>query len=191
MTIPYHYTQRSCWGVYWFHSVHLSFCPFVSLACCVCSVTPTVLDGFFPYYALMIISMRRCDAYNGIWPWCISSRWFSHDFAIKLIKYAPSCHVHSTAHTVLEQSFPYLAHMITSMRVCLMHNKLWPPPVSARSLRHEFVTKLLKYSISCHIPCTTCTVLVGFFPCFSLMIFSMRGCVRHWLLTLTCIFKVI
>ena len=32
-------------GLYWFHSVRLSVCP----ACRVHFVTPTVMDGFFPY----------------------------------------------------------------------------------------------------------------------------------------------
>ena len=36
----------------------------------------TVLDGFFPYLAQMITSMRGCVAYNGLWPWPISSRSF-------------------------------------------------------------------------------------------------------------------
>ena len=46
--------QRSCWGVYWFHSVRLSVRrpsvrPSVCPGCRVRSVTATVLDGFFPY----------------------------------------------------------------------------------------------------------------------------------------------
>ena len=41
--------QRSCWGVYWFHSVRLSVRPSVCPGCRVRSVTSTVLDGFFPY----------------------------------------------------------------------------------------------------------------------------------------------
>ena len=41
--------QRSCWGVYWFHSVRPSICPSVCPGCRVRSVTSTVLDGFFPY----------------------------------------------------------------------------------------------------------------------------------------------
>ena len=41
--------QRSCWEVYWFHSVRLSVLPSVCPACRVHSVTSTVLDRFFPY----------------------------------------------------------------------------------------------------------------------------------------------
>ena len=36
----------------------------------------TVLDGLFPYLAQMITIMRRCVAYNDLWPWPISSRLF-------------------------------------------------------------------------------------------------------------------
>ena len=36
----------------------------------------TVLDGFFPYLAQMITSMRGCVAYNDLWLWPISSRSF-------------------------------------------------------------------------------------------------------------------
>ena len=77
--------QRSCWVVYWFHfdfpsvrrpSVSLSLCPTFH----VCSVTPTVLDGFFPYWAWIITSMRRCVMHYDLWPWPISSRSFSHDW---------------------------------------------------------------------------------------------------------------
>ena len=51
--------------------------------CChVPSITYTVLDGFFPYLAhLMITSMRGCVARNDLWPWPISPRSFSCDVA--------------------------------------------------------------------------------------------------------------
>ena len=32
----------------------------------------TILDGFFPYLAQMITTMRGCVAYNDLWPWPIS-----------------------------------------------------------------------------------------------------------------------
>ena len=54
-------------------------------------------------------------------------RSFSHDVAMKLLKYGTSCHVHSAACTVLDGFSPYLALMITSMRGCVM---LWPWPIS-------------------------------------------------------------
>ena len=89
--------QRSCWG-------HIGFTPSARPcgrpACRVRSVTPVVLDGIFN-------SMRGCVACNDLWPWLISSRPFSHEFAIKLLKYGISCRVHFTAHTVLDGFFPY------------------------------------------------------------------------------------
>ena len=36
----------------------------------------TVLDGFFPYLAQLITSMRWCVAYNDLWPWPIYFRSF-------------------------------------------------------------------------------------------------------------------
>ena len=78
----------------------------------------------------MITSMRECAVCNKLWPWPISSRSFSHVFAIKLLKYDTSCCVRSTALTVLD-IFPYLAQMITSIR-CGTCNDLWPWPISSR-----------------------------------------------------------
>ena len=72
-----------------------------------------------PYLAQMITSMWGYVACNDLWPWIISLRSFSHDFAIKLLKYGTSCHVGSTAHTVLDKLFSYLAQIITSMRGCI------------------------------------------------------------------------
>ena len=54
--------------------------------------------------------MRGCIVCNAIW----------------------SCHVHSTAHAVLDEFFPYLAQIITSMRGCVAHNDLWPWPIFSR-----------------------------------------------------------
>ena len=77
-----------------------TFCRVRSAAC-------TVLDVFVPYLAQMITSMRECVACNDLWPWLISSS-FSHGIAIKLLKYGTSCHVCSTACTVLGGFFPYV-----------------------------------------------------------------------------------
>ena len=103
---------------------------------------------------------------------------FSHDFAKRnLLKYGTSCRVRSTARTVLDGSFPYLAQMITGMRGCFAHNDLCPWPISFRSFRYDFAIKLLKYGISWRVRSTPCTVLDGCFPYFAQMIASMRGCV--------------
>ena len=87
----------------------------------------------------------------------ISSRPFSHDFAIKLLKYDTSCGVRSTTCTVLDGFFPYLAQMITSMRGCVACNDLWPWSISSRSFSHDFAIKLLKYGTSCAVRSTTCS----------------------------------
>ena len=49
----------------------------------------------------MITSMRWCVAHNDFWHWPISSRSFSHEFAIKLLKYVISCRVRCAVHTFL------------------------------------------------------------------------------------------
>ena len=86
----------------------LSVCSSVCPAFRVHSVTPRVLDGFFPSFfpwpistrsfhiRHKITSMRGCVVHNDLWPWPISSRSFRHDFAIKLLKYGTSCGVHSS-----------------------------------------------------------------------------------------------
>ena len=125
----------------------------------------------------MIISMRGYVAHNDLWSWPISSRSFSHNFATRLLKYGTFCHVLSTARTILDGFFSYRAQMITNMRGCVVHNDLWPWPISFRSFCHEFAIKLLKYDTSCRVRSTACTVLDGLFPYLAQMITSMRGCV--------------
>ena len=119
--------------------------------CRVPSVISTVLDEISPYQAQMMTSMRGCVTHSDLWSWPISSRSFRHDFAIKLLKYSTSCHVRSTACTVLDVLFPYLAQMITSMRECVACNDLWPWLISSRSFRHDFEIKTAKiwHILSC------------------------------------------
>ena len=82
-----------------------------------------VLDGFFPYLAQMITSVRGCVAYNDLWPWPISSRSFGLGLENR---------VRSVVSTVPDGFFPYLAQMITSIR-CVACDDLWPWPISSRS----------------------------------------------------------
>ena len=89
----------------------------------------TVLDGFFPYLAQMITSMRGCVAYNDLWPWPVFSRSFGLDLENR---------VRSVASAVLDGFFPYLVQMITSMRRCVACDDLWPWPISSRSLDLDF-----------------------------------------------------
>ena len=148
-------------------------------SCLVHSTAHTVLDGSFLYLAQMITSIRVCAVCKDLWSWPISSRSFSHDFAIKLLKYGTFCRVSSTTCTVLDGFFPYLAQMITIIRGCVMCIDLWPWPISSRSFSHEFAIKLLKYGTSCCVCFTAWTVLDEFFPYLAQMITSMRGWVAH------------
>ena len=84
----------------------------------------TVLDGFFPYLAQIIISIRGCVACDDLWPWPIFSRSFGLDL---------ENHVRSVASTVLDGFSPYLVQMITSMRRCVACHDPWPWPISSRS----------------------------------------------------------
>ena len=56
--------QRSCWGVYWFHSVCPSVCPSVRPSIrptsCVRSVVPTVLVGSIWYLYILSSNFWRC-----------------------------------------------------------------------------------------------------------------------------------
>ena len=119
----------------------------------------TVLDGFFPYLAQMITSMRGCVAYNDPWPWPISSR---------------SCglglenRVRSVASTVLDGFFPYLVQMINSMRGCVACDDLWPWPISSRSFDLD-LENCVRSVVS--------TVQYGFFIYLAQMITVIRGCV--------------
>ena len=99
----------------------------------------------FPYWAQMITNIKGCVARNDFWRWPISFRSFSHDFTIKLLKYATYCCVCSTVCTVLDGFLTYFVQMITSMGGCVASNDLSPWPISSRSFSHDFIVKLLKY----------------------------------------------
>ena len=99
----------------------------------------TVLDGFFPYSAQIITSMRACVAYNDLWPWPISSRWFDLGLENR---------VRSVASTVLDGFFPYLVQMITSMTRCVACDDLWPWPISSRSFDIDFENRVRSVTFS-------------------------------------------
>ena len=119
----------------------------------------TVLDGFFPYLAQMITSMRGCVAYNDIWPWPISSRSFGLGLENR---------VRSVASRVLDGFFPYLIQMITSMRRCVACDDLWPWPISSRSFDLDFENRVRSVTFS---------VLDRLFPYLPQLITTIRGCV--------------
>ena len=119
----------------------------------------TVLDGFFPYLAQMITSMRGCVAYNDLWPWPISSRSFCLGFENR---------VRSVESTVLDGFFPYLVQMITSMRRCVASDDLWPWPLSSRSFDLDFENRVRSVMFS---------VLDWLFPYLPQIITTIRGCV--------------
>ena len=121
----------------------------------------TILDGFFPYLAQMITSMRGCVAYNDLWPWPISSR----SFGLVLENL-----VRSVASTVLDGFFPCLVQMITSMRRCVACDDIWPWPwpISSRSFDLDFEN---------HVRSATFSVVDRLFPYLAQIIISIKGCV--------------
>ena len=118
----------------------------------------TILAGFFPNLTQTITSMRRCVAYNDLWPWPISSRSFGLDLENRVL---------SVASTVLDGFFPYVIQMIT-MRRCVACDDLWSWPISSRSFGLDLENRVLSVAS---------TVLDGFFPYLVQMISSMRRCV--------------
>ena len=119
-----------------------------------------VLDGFFPYLAQMITSVRVCVAYNDLWPWPISSRSFGLGLENR---------VRSVASTVPDGFFPYLAQMITSMRRCVACDDLWPWPRSSRSFDLDLEKNRVR--------CVASAVLDGVFLYLAQMITIIWGCV--------------
>ena len=117
----------------------------------------TVLDGFFPYLAQMITSMRGCVTYNELWPWPISSKSFGLDLENR---------VRSVAFTVLDGFFPYLVQMITSMRRCVACDDFWPWPIFSRSFGLDLDNRVRSVAS---------TVLDGFFPYLVQMITAWEG----------------
>ena len=119
----------------------------------------TVLDGFFPYLAQMIISMRGCVTCNDLWPWPISSRSFGLGLENRVL---------SVASPVLDGFFPYLVQMINSMRGCVACDDPWPWPISSRSFGLDSENRVRSVAF---------TVLNGFFLYMAQIITIIRGCV--------------
>ena len=119
----------------------------------------TVLDGFFPYLAQMITSMRGCVAYNDLWPWPIYSRSFGLDLDHR---------VRSVASTVQDGFFQYLVQMINSLRGCVAFDDRWPWPISLRSFGLD---------LNHRVRSVASTVLDGFFLYLAQIITIIRGCV--------------
>ena len=135
------------------------FGKFVKLSALTLKKKSTVLNGFFPYLAQMIISVRGYVAYNNLWPWPISSRSYDLDLENR---------VRSVASTVPDGFFPYLVQMITSMTRCVACDDLWPWPISSRSFDLDLENRV--HSVAS-------TVLDGFFLCLAQVITIIRGCV--------------
>ena len=80
--------------------------------------------------------------HKDFWHWSTSSRSFINDFTIKLQRYGISFCVHSTACTVLDGFFSYLAQMPTSLRGYVAHNEFGLWSLYSRSFRYVIVMQL-------------------------------------------------
>ena len=155
-----HYHQRVCHVLHFFQNLEIwIFGKFLKFFGVDLEKKSTVLDGFFPYLAQMITSMRGSVAYNDPWPWPISSRSFGLGLENR---------VRSVASTVLDGFFPYLVQMINSIRGCVACDDLWPWPISSRSFDLD-LENCVRSVVS--------TVLYGFFIYLAQMITVIRGCV--------------
>ena len=102
---------------------HIFSCPLYSM----CSSY-----GFFSYLAQMITSFRGSVTCNDLWSWALSSRSFSHNFAIKLLRYGTSLMPALQHVQFCIKIWSYLAQMITTMRVCVACNDLRPWLISSK-----------------------------------------------------------
>ena len=127
----------------------------------------TVVNGFFPYLAQMITSMRGYVAYNDLWPWPISSRSFGLGLENR---------VRSVPSTDRDGFFPYLVQMITSMRRCVACVDLWPWPISSRWFDLDFENRVRSVTFS---------VLDRLFPYLPQIITTIRGCVIYLIFRLS------
>ena len=131
----------------------------------------TVLDGFFPYLAQIITSMRGCITYNDLWPWPISSKSFGLGLENRVC---------SVASRVLDGFFPYLVQMITSMRGCVACDDPWPWPISSRSFRLELENRVRSVAS---------TVLDGFLLYMAQIITIISCCVTCYVFFRICKFE--
>ena len=125
-----------------------------------------VLDGFFWNVAQMITIIRRCVAwyvffrflkfykYFGlqfsmdffhikhkwslVWEGVLHIMAFDLDISSRSFGLGLESRVRSVASTVLNGFFPYLIQVITSMRMCVACDDIWPWPTSSRSFNLDF-----------------------------------------------------
>ena len=113
-------------------------------------------------------------AHNDLWPWPISPRSFSHDFATKLLKYITSC-VHPTAHTLIQfwmESF-YIWHIWSLAWKSMSHATTFGLDLYLQG--HSAMTLQENYqNITDLIVSTACTVLGGFFSYLAQMTTSIK-----------------
>ena len=121
-------TQRSCGGVYWFHSVR----PSVRLSHMPCPLCNVHSSGWIlSILGKMITAIRGCVVHNDLWPWPISSRSLGLDLENR---------VRSVASTVTDGFFLYLAQIITIIRGCVACYDFF------RVWRFEFLAFFKKFS---------------------------------------------
>ena len=111
ITTNYTPTQRSCWGVYWFHSVRPSVCP---------SVRPSRIP--FPLYSIYSSAwILSIFGTNYQWHERVCRMWWplTLTYIFKVFGLGLENRVRSAASTVLDGFFLYLTQMITIIRGCV------------------------------------------------------------------------
>ena len=125
------------------------------------SVTFLVLNRLFPYMPKIIITIRGCvvcKVYNKIHKFQFFANFSNFSaFTLYIKKYA-----------FLLAFFPYLAHIIISIRGCVTCNYLWPWSIFSGSFDLDLENRVRSVAS---------TVLGGFFPYLVQMLTSIRRCV--------------
>ena len=83
-------------------------------------------------------------------------------------------HIRSVAPAIMNEFFPYLAQLITSIKRCVSYNGIWPWHIASSSTSYNLAIKLLKYGTSFHVHSTAQN---GLFSYLVQVITSMRGCI--------------
>ena len=165
--------QRSCWGIYWFHSVRSSVRLSVRpshLPCPLCNIYSSgwilsilaTNDHYHERVCRTQWPLTLTYIFKVIRPWLIfifSTNAHYHSRVCRVLRVFQNLKiwpfglglenlVRSLASTVLDGFFPYLTQMITSMRRCVACDDLWPWPISLRSFDLDFENRVRSVAFS-------------------------------------------
>ena len=142
---------------------------------CVCSTVRIVLNGFVPYLAQMVNSMRGC----AIWSWPVFFKIILQWICKKTCWILPILPWPLWNICCSGIILSHMTQMINSMRGCIKRNAFWPCLYLQGHFAMTLQQILLRYYLTCHMHSITSIVLDIFCCYFSYlaqMISSRRGC---------------